>query len=144
LNDADCPQHVQAFVYNYIDSVVQLEMLLLLYAGQDRSWTSAESARELRVDPAWVEDQFSQLCSRGLLTCEPGSPPSYRYRPTTPELNAAVGDLAKAYADRRVTVISLIYSKPAEKPVEPTKPTTTDPLKSFSEAFRLRKGPNNG
>jgi hypothetical protein len=119
-------------------------MLLLLYAGQDRSWTAAESARELRVDPAWVEDQFSHLCSRGLLTCEPGPPASYRYRPSTPELNAAVADLAKAYADRRVTVISLIYSKPTEKSVEPPKPPTTDPLKSFSEAFRLRKGPDNG
>ena len=144
MNDADCPQHVQAFVYNYVDSVVQLEMLLLLYAGQDRSWTAAESARELRVDPAWVEDQFSQLCSRELLTCEPGPPASYRFRPSRPELNNAVADLARTYADRRVTVISLIYSKPSDKTAEPTKPPATDPLKSFSEAFRLRKGPDNG
>jgi hypothetical protein len=93
-----------------------------------------------------VEDQFSHLCSRGLLTCEPGPPASYRFRPSTPELNAAVADLAKAYADRRVTVISLIYSKPSEKTVlaYPAKPPATDPLKSFSEAFRLRKGPDNG
>lgn len=142
MTDADCPQPVQAFIASNIDSVVQLEVLLLLYATPDRSWTGDLIGRELRIDPAWVETQLAQLCSRGLLQCTDGA---YQYKPATPALHDAVVGLAKAYADRRVTVISLIYSKPPTPP-PPTTPmeTPTDPLKSFLDAFRLRKDDHNG
>ena len=41
--------------------------------------------------------------------------------------NYLVADLEKIYKTRRVSVISFIYSKP------------TDPLRAFSDAFKLRK-----
>ena len=44
-----------------------------------------------------------------------------------PELDQAVVRLAKDYAERRVTVITLIFSKPVDK------------LRTFADAFRLRK-----
>jgi hypothetical protein len=45
----------------------------------------------------------------------------------TPALDAAVAQLAKDYAERRVSVITLIFSKPVDK------------LRTFADAFRLRK-----
>jgi len=130
------PKHIQAFVAGYIESVIQLEVLLVLYGSSERAWTAEALARELRIDPAWVDGQLAQLCAKGLLHCSEDGPRSYRYQPHTSELHQAMIDLSKAYADRRVSVISLIYSRPAEQP--------TDPLKSFSDAFRLRKDNRNG
>ena len=52
--------------------------------------------------------------------------PKYRFNADSPD-KALVTDLEKVYKARRVSVISFIYSKP------------TDPLRAFSDAFKLRK-----
>jgi predicted ArsR family transcriptional regulator len=106
--------------------------LLLLSGRRDPPRTAADLAQELRIDPSWVEAQLKAMAGRGLLEAAVGSPPSYRYAPRTPALEAAVADLARAYADRRVTVIGLIFSKPVDK------------IRSFADAFRLRKDSSDG
>ena len=124
--------HVQAFITERIDSVMQLELLLLLAARADRAPTPADLAAELRIDPAWVETQLREMAGHGLLELADGTPPQFRYRPRTAELARTVADLAQAYTDRRVTVIGLIFSKPVDK------------LRSFADAFRLRKDRPDG
>lgn len=111
-----------------IESVGQLEVLLLLSRASG-PLTADAVARELRIDPAGAEQQLQQLVRRGLVA---GSQSGFVYAPATPELAAAMADLARLYADRRVTVISLIYSKPP------------DALRSFADAFRIRKDPSDG
>lgn len=106
---------------------MQLEILLLLYGKKDRAWSSEDIARELRVDAAWVESQLGTLCTNGVLNCASTKPTTYQYQPRTAELDQAVAGLSEAYADRRVTVISMIFSKPIDK------------LRSFADAFRIRK-----
>jgi hypothetical protein len=128
-----------AFVKNSIDSNVQLELLLLLFSSRPQEWTAEGVARELRIDPGWVQTQLIQLCERNLLHCVPGNNSGYQYQPATAELDRTVADLARAYADRRVSIISLIYSNP-----RPAGPRPADPLKSFSDAFRIRKDKPHG
>lgn len=123
---------VRAFIAGQIESVVQLEMLLLLHTDPLRAWSADELAKELRIEPAWAGAQLLLLAQRGLLSVADSNGASYRYGPNTPELAQAVDGLAKAYTDRRVTVISLIYSKPV------------DTLKTFADAFRLRKDNPDG
>lgn len=122
----DLPEDVQAFVASYIDSVVQLELLLLLRADPGRAWTPPEVARELRIEPAWTATELGKLAVRGLLAPADGVP-TYRYAPGKPELEAVITALAHAYAERRVSVINLVYSRPS------------DAIRSFAEAFRFRK-----
>ena len=124
--------HVQAFITERIDSVMQLELLLLLAARADRASTPADLAGELRIDPVWVDSQLREMAGHGLLEVADGPPPQFRYRPRTAELARTVADLAQAYADRRVTVIGWIFSKPVDK------------LRSFADAFRLRKDRPDG
>ena len=118
---------VQALIVERISSVVQLEILLLLYAEPARPWTAADVATNLRVDPTWTDAQLSELAAHELVRSEGGTPPAFRYAPGNADLDATVAELCVAYEDRRVSVISLIYSKP------------TDSLKSFADAFRIRK-----
>jgi predicted ArsR family transcriptional regulator len=132
LSEHDLPDDVRALIIDRIDSVVQLEVLLLLYGDASRTWTAADLARELRIDARAAEQQLDLLCSRALLSCTAASPRTYQYVRRSPADDAAIEGLQRAYADRRVTVIGLIYSKP------------TDPLRSFADAFRIRKDSNHG
>jgi hypothetical protein len=123
----DIPDNVRALIAAHISSVVQLELLLLLHAEPTRERTPADISRELRIDAGWVAGQLRDLCAAGLLVCTEGPNPSFRYWAARPEFHDAVEGLAHAYAERRVTVIALIFSKPA------------DPIRSFTDAFRLRR-----
>jgi hypothetical protein len=129
--EEDITPQVRAFIADHIESVMQLEVLLLLSGRPDRPWTAAEAAQEMRIEAGWVEAQLKSMLVKGLLETA-GAPSQYRYAPRTPELAKAVADLAKAYADRRVSVISLIFSHPLDK------------IRSFADAFRLRKDPSDG
>lgn len=125
--DPGIPEDIIEFINARIASVVQLEVLLLLHAEQGKQWTADELAEQLRIEPAWAAGQLESLCNDGLLVCQPAAVLVYRYQPRTPELAAMVDALARIYAERRVSVISLIFSKPP------------DPLRDFADAFRFRK-----
>ena len=124
----ELPPDVRAFIAEYLDSVVQLETLLMLHAAPGREWDADDVARDLRIDRAWADGQLVGLCEQGLaVRSDAGEGRRYRYAPAAAAAGAAVDGLARAYAERRVTVISLIFAKPA------------DSLRAFSDAFRIRK-----
>jgi predicted ArsR family transcriptional regulator len=121
-------QQVHGLIADRISSVVQLEVLLLLHGHPDQPWTADEVAAQLRIDPTWAEAQLAELATHGLVQrADPAAVNAYRYTPASDDLRRTVDELSKAYADRRVAVISLIYSKPS------------DTLKTFADAFRIRK-----
>jgi hypothetical protein len=132
-DDEGIPQEVRAFITEHIDSVLQLELLLLLHTKRSDDFSAAEVVAELRIDPAWAVRQLDDFCARGILACpEAEAPRRYRYAPKSPQTDAAIARLEQPYADRRVSVISLIFSKP------------TDKLRSFADAFRVRKEKSDG
>jgi DNA-binding IclR family transcriptional regulator len=119
------PEPVYRFLYHNIDSVEQLEVLLLLRRAPDRGWSAEEVARELYSHPSSVLHRMSSLSGRGLL--RELEPACYQYAPRSAELHEAVSAVAEVYRDRRVAVITLIASKPIEN------------VRAFSDAFRLRR-----
>jgi hypothetical protein len=133
VSESDIPKPVRDFVTEHIDSVLQLEVLLLLVAQPARWFTPDDVGTELRIEPRWVSSQLERLCAANVLTCNSDArPASYRYDSTRTDQDAAVQGLAAAYAQRRVSVISLIFSKPVDR------------LRSFADAFRLRKDKPDG
>ena len=132
LTDPGISHDVRTLIVERIDSVVQLELLLLLQANAGRAWSAAEVAQELRIEPSWATGQLGELAARGLLAPAADRSGSFAYAPASAQLGDAVAQLAKDYAQRRVTVITLIFSKPVDK------------LRSFADAFRLRKDNPNG
>jgi DNA-binding MarR family transcriptional regulator len=127
LGEEAITPRVRQFITDHVESVMQLEVLLLLAAQPGKVWTATELAQQLRIDEAWVDAQIRGMGARGLVGVAEGPPPQFRYDPRAAELGQAVAELAQAYADRRVTVIGLIFSKPVDK------------LRSFADAFRIRK-----
>jgi hypothetical protein len=108
-----------------IDSVAQLEVLLQLHRSAPDEWSARSLADELRIEAAWAAEQLELLSERGLLARVAAG--VYRFQPADPEVAKDVDALAGQYADRRVAVIALLYSKP------------TDHIRVFADAFRIRR-----
>ena len=125
----DFPADLKRFVESHISSVAQLELLLLLRSNVDKTWTPEEAAKSLYTAPDIVAGQLAELHQRGLLALLQNPGPGYRYLPTSPELADLVSRLGEFYKERRVSVITLIYSQPLDK------------VRTFADAFRLRKEP---
>jgi hypothetical protein len=119
------PEDVHHFLHQNIDSVEQLEVLLLLWRTPERGWTSDEVATAVYSHPTSVVRRLAMLLGQGLLReREPGC---YQYAPRTTDLHETVTRLDHMYRERRVAVITLIASKPIEN------------VRAFSDAFRIRR-----
>lgn len=132
MADTGLSEEVKTFITEHISSVEQLEVLLLLHREQQR-WSAQEVSQELRIDPASAAERLADLQGRGLLVESAGeTTPLYQYQPQKSNLDYTVNDLAKAYQEYRVTVISLIFSKPIDK------------IRTFADAFKFRKDKGDG
>ena len=136
MADRGLSEEVKTFITEHISSVEQLEVLLLLHREQQQPWSAQEVSQELRIDPASATERLADLQGRGLLVESAGEPPAtaplYQYQPQKSNLDDTVNDLAKAYQEYRVTVISLIFSKPIDK------------IRTFADAFKFRKDKGDG
>lgn len=119
---AELPRAVTRFLSEHINSVEQLEILLLLRTG-DRAWTAGEIARELSTSPSSAEVRLEDL-ARAQLVVRDGD--AYRCR-VREDLRPVLEQVAESYAKLRVRVISQIFAQPSEG------------VRSFSDAFRLRE-----
>lgn len=127
LSQNAIPPDVRRFVAEQITSADQLDILLLMHAQPERSWTARQVSEAVFTVPTLATMRLEELVARGLLTSTGGPDPAYRYEPVSGELRDRLDGLASAYRANRVGVIQLVFQKPA------------DPLQSFSDAFRLRR-----
>lgn len=119
---------VRRFIADNINSVAQLEVLLLLRQDPQRAWNAEDVARSLYSGQTLIAAHLADWESRGFFAAAPDQPGCFRYAPASPELDALADGLAEAYKVRRVSVITAIYSRPVDK------------VRTFADAFRLRKG----
>lgn len=127
MSEAGIPDVVRQFIAEYIDSAELLETLLLVHSQPEREWMPEEVAQSIYTVPASATRRLEQLVAMELVASNNAPLPRYRYAPGSDDLRAQVDALAAAYRQHRVSVVNLIYSRPA------------DPLRSFADAFKLRK-----
>jgi hypothetical protein len=120
------PEDVHRFILSTIESVEQLEVLLLMHGAPDTSWTPEAIAQQLYSTPSSIRVRLEAL-SRQELVAPEGPQSSFRYQPPSAGVAATINRVAECYRERRVAVITLIASKPLEN------------VRAFSDAFRLRK-----
>jgi hypothetical protein len=122
----DFPHELKQFLALHIESLAQLETLLVLERDPQRQWTTDELARELYITAEMCRGICADLVNRRLVASG-DSPDRYRYAPADPSVDMLVGELAQLYRERRVAVITAIYSGPVNK------------VQTFADAFRLRR-----
>src|SRR5262249_54429198 len=111
------------FILRHIDSVAQLEALLLLRANPKQDWDVKQTAARLYAGEREVAELLARLCADGLLRCNGDL---YRYGCQTPEQGAMVDDLAATYSRHLIPVTAIIHAKPRR-------------IREFADAFKFRK-----
>ena len=121
------PEEIAQFLTDTVESVAQLEALLLLRNNPDETWTNDYLAQRLYISPKLTSELLTQLCANGLVESYGSEPVCFRYRPASNEIETLIARLAELYAKHLVPVTNLIHSKPKTR------------IQEFADAFRLRK-----
>ena len=122
------PEPVRRFIDAVIDSVPELECLLLLYRFEGQERTIEELAGRLYLSPEAVSAIVAGLESKRLIaSTNENDVVRYRYKPETIELREATTQLEQAYRSHLMLVTQLIHSKAPRAVLE------------FARAFRVTK-----
>lgn len=119
------PVELQKFIARHIESVEKLEILLLLGNSPDKAWSGQEVYQQIQSSPNSVNQKLKDLVAEGLAQREADE--LFRYKPKTKELAEQVRAISEAYQTRRIKVIQSIFSE------------STEELRKFADAFRLKK-----
>jgi hypothetical protein len=118
------PDDVREFLHKYIDSIAQLEALLLLRREISAPWDVAMVAKRLYVSNGDASDVLRRLLAHGFLKL---NQQTYQYQ-CPEELDSLVGHVADVYGRQLIPVTNFIHNKPAR-------------IQEFADAFKLRKEP---
>jgi hypothetical protein len=121
------PADIELFIAQHIESLAQLEALLLAAREPGRDWGCEDMSRQLYIGPDVCATIMDDLQRRGFLERTPANPDRFRYHAKDAGIDRLMERLAALYEERRVAVITQIYSKPINK------------VQTFADAFRLRK-----
>jgi len=75
------PDDVAQFILATIDSVAQLEALLLLRADPRQAWAAKTLAARLYITEEQTAEILDALRAKGFVVANPGNPASYAYQP---------------------------------------------------------------
>ncbi|HEX8834436.1 MAG TPA: hypothetical protein VF719_09560 [Abditibacteriaceae bacterium] len=120
-------EELKKFIHTHINSVEQLEVLLLLRSNSQQEWSAREVSQKLFIQPESAAGRLADLHGSNLLTVREEGQKLYRYQPQSGALDQHVGSLDRAYKERKDAVIRLIFSRPV------------DNIRVFSNAFRIRR-----
>lgn len=123
---SDFPAEVEQFILQQIESLAQLEGLLLMQQDRNRDWDAEELAKALYTSAETCATLLTDLERRGLVVVADSAGPRYRYQPAHANTDRLVAELAAIYQQRRVAVVTLVYSKPGK-------------VQTFADSFRLRR-----
>jgi hypothetical protein len=122
MADGLVPNDVLEFIRRHIDSVAQLEALLLLRANANEEWDAAKAAKRLYTTEQDIADVLARLCADGFLVCKDNV---YRYE-CAPEQRQKVDRLASVYSRHLIPVTNVIHARPRR-------------IREFADAFKFRK-----
>jgi uroporphyrinogen-III synthase len=124
MADDRIPSIVADLIADRLDSIPELEAVLLLRENRAREWTAEDAGRRLYVSTTVAAHLLGELQARGFFA---RTGEVYRYAPESEALAASVDELAVAYARHLVAVTQLVHAKPRRD------------VRDFANAFRLRK-----
>jgi hypothetical protein len=118
------PKNIEQFLIQNIDSIAQLEILLLLHKEQNTRWDKETIAKRLYIRQADVALLLLPLYMRGFLDNQGGL---YIYQPHSEEIKNDIEQLTDLYGKYLIPITNIIHSK------------QTNRIQQFADAFRIRK-----
>ena len=118
-------EDLKSFIKQKIQTVLRLEVLLLLHHQQPRSFTAVEVANELGSEQNNAQDQLTALEAMEVVVKSDPDRPKYRYHSANAKVRRLVDQLAVSYSAQRVPILSILLADHPERP------------RRFAEAFRI-------
>ena len=126
MSSGEITTDIERFIHDNINSVEQLDVLLLLFSPPQKEWSAVEVSQKLYRQPDSVAMRLEDLRDRGVLSVRQEAQLLYQYAPNGRQ-DAIMRGLERAYTVRKDAVIGLIFTRPS------------DTLRVFSDAFRIRR-----
>ena len=123
MPDDVLPAELREFLENHIDSIAQLEALLLLRSAPDVLWDPQATAKRLYVGEREALGALAHLTTHGLIGRHANG---YRFDPRSDELLRGVSLIAEYYTTRLIPITKLIHTK-------------SQRIQQFADAFKLKK-----
>lgn len=120
------PTRVTEFIAENIDSVPQMEALLLLWQDPNKWWGVEDLAVRLYISTEDAMAIFRALYMRQLVTAE-GQPPACRYSADWDASGTLMSEVAQSYRHNLVHVTRFIHSR------------ASSAVRAFARAFDLKK-----
>lgn len=120
------PAGVAEFISARIDTVPELEALVLLHENAPGAWTVEALAARLYLAEEDARQVLAALERKGLAARAPGAPDRFALR-ASPEEVATVQEVVDTYRRRVTAVAQLIHSKASVG------------VREFARAFRIKK-----
>jgi len=127
MTTPEIPARVLQFLAERIDTVPQLEALLLLWENPQRQWSEEELAARIYVGRPVAATILQALQRQQLATAEPASPVQYRYNPQWDATGEVMPEVATAYRRHLVPIATFIHSR------------ASTAVREFARAFDLKK-----
>jgi hypothetical protein len=133
MSEKQIPKEVKDFVFHLVDSVEQLDILLLLHGNAPHVYTNKDISDVLRSNPGSIDTRTQNLLRQGLLV---SSEVGFRFNSENETVQKIVTQLAEIYKVQRYGVLEIIFS-PLKK------------SRDFADAFKISnpkdpKGGRNG
>lgn len=125
MADGLIPEDLRDFISRHIDSIAQLEALLLLRASAGETWSVERTMARLYAAEGEVTRVLERLHADGFIIRDGNA---YRYQCKDSETAALVDRLAAIYASHLIPVTNMIHDKLRH-------------VRAFAQAFRFRKDP---
>ena len=118
------PDDVRDFIMAHIDTVAQLEAMMLLRSQPSDAWDTVTVARRLYISEPEVSHALGRLIDIAIVKPANGT---FLYDPA-PDLRPLVERVAATYTRHLIPVTNLIHSKP-----RPSR------IHEFADAFKFRR-----
>ncbi len=86
----------------------EIELLMTMHHDTSRSWSASELAQKVQTDLSLVTQSLSKLGRAGLIA-KNADGSGFIYSPETSEKSALVELMIKAFSQRKLQVIRLLY-----------------------------------
>lgn len=126
-NGSPTREQIDRFVVDNIDTVPQLEALLLMWRNQPRQWTSDQVARNLYISTELANVELHHLEQNGLISIAPESSEAYGLNLEPENRRQMLAALEEMYRRELVRISNLIHAKAPRS------------MRDFASAFRFKK-----
>jgi hypothetical protein len=123
MADDPIPGDLREFILGHIDSIAQLEALLLLRRNPSTTWNPSCVAERLYVTEGEATDLLTRLNDDGFLIVKEGS---YHFGPKSAKQREMADRVADAYSQHFIPITNIIHGKPRR-------------IREFSDAFKFRR-----